>query len=98
VAEAVTAMLRHRMSAKTKDTNFLIVISPSALKCNALHDAQSAFYLLCIIYLLIRFVNTETMPDFRGNFSKKLPKTSKTAFSSKTESVRGSALVFWGKL
>lgn len=29
---------------------------------------------------------------------KKLPKTSKTAFSSKTESVRGSALVFLGKL
>ena len=68
------------------------------LKCNALHDAQSAFYLLCIIYLLIRFVNTEIVPDFRGNSSKKLPKTSKTAFFSKAESVRGSALVFWGKL
>ena len=86
------------MSAKTKDINFLIVISPSALKCNALHDVQSAFYLLCIIYLLIRFVNTEIVPDFRGNFGKKLPKTNKTAFFSKTESVRGSTLVFWGRL
>ena len=51
-----------------------------------------------MIYLLIRFVNTEIVPDFRGNFGKKQPKTNKTAFSSKTESVRGSTLVFWGRL
>ena len=50
------------------------------------------------LYIFSAVLSTRKSCLISAEIPEKLPKTNKTAFSTKTESVRGSALVFWGRL